>query len=291
VFRLDAPAKINLGLEILGRRDDGFHEIVSVTQTVTLADTLEARPADTLTVEMSPPLVDEGGNLVRRAAELLAAHTGRPPFAHLHISKRVPLAAGLGGGSSDAAAARRLLDRLGGTRVSQDRLQVIAAELGSDVPLFLIGGGSLVRGRGERVTQLPPARPFWLVLVCPEVSPPDKTRALYGALQPSEWSDGTRTLALAEAVQARIGVTDGDLVNGFDGPAARVYPGFRELRARVQQLARRPVHLTGAGPGLFALIPDEREARAAAARVATTGLPTHIARSVMRRPAIRASDG
>ncbi len=291
ILRLEAPAKINLGLEILGRRADGFHEIVSVTQPISLADTVEARPADTLTVEMTPPLVEDGENLVRRAAEALAAHLGRPAHAHLKITKRVPLAAGLGGGSSDAAAALRLLDRLWGARLTTRQLQRIAAELGSDVPLFLTGGAALISGRGETVEQQPALRPFWLALVSPELSPPDKTRALYCALSPQEWSDGARTRLLAANASAGVKIDDADLVNSFDGPAARVYPGFVELRARVQRLARRPVHLTGAGPSLFALFPTEDAARAAAARISTTGLPTYVARSLMRRPSVRASDG
>lgn len=290
-LRLEALAKINLGLEILGRRDDGFHEIVSVTQVISLADTLEARPSDRLTVEMTPPLVDDSENLVRRAAEALAAHAGRPAHAHLHITKRVPLAAGLGGGSSDAAAALRLLDRLWHTHLTERRLQRIAADLGSDVPLFLAGGTALIRGRGETVVKQPALRPFWLVLVSPELSPPDKTRALYRALHPTEWGDGARTLRLAATASAGVRIEDADLVNSFNGPAARIYPGFLELRARVQLLARRPVHLTGAGPSLFAIFPSEEAAQAAAARMSTTGLPTQVARSIARRPSIRASDG
>jgi 4-diphosphocytidyl-2-C-methyl-D-erythritol kinase len=178
-LRLPAYAKINLGLEILGRRDDGFHEIVSVTQTISLADTLVVTASDALSVEMTPPLVEDDDNLVRRAADLLAAHTNHLPSGRLHLAKRIPLAAGLGGGSSDAASAIRLLDRLWGTGLGAHGLGPVAAQLGSDVSLFLAGGTSLMRGRGEQVEQLPPVKPFWLVLVCPPVSPPDKTRALY----------------------------------------------------------------------------------------------------------------
>ena len=288
-LRLPAYAKINLALEILGRRTDGFHEIASVTQTISLADTLEAAPDVAFSLTMSPPLVGDGDNLVARAASVLAEHTGRATTGRLHLTKRIPLAAGLGGGSSDAAAALRLLDRLWGTRVGARGLGPVAADLGSDVSLFLAGGTSLIRGRGEHVEKLPPTHPFWLVLVCPDISPPDKTRALYRSLDPSEWSDGAQTLALAETIRAGRPLTAAGLVNGFDGAADRVYPQFAELRARLHQLAGQPFHLTGAGPSLFALFVSMRAARTAAARIQQDGIPVHVARSIARQPAIRAS--
>ena len=290
-LRLPAYAKINLGLEIRGRRADGFHEIVSVTQTISLSDTVEASPGETLAVEMTPPLVDNDDNLVRRAAEALADHTGRPASGRLHLTKRIPLAAGLGGGSSDAASTLRLLDRLWGTKLGARGLSPVAAALGSDISLFLAGGTSLIRGRGERVEQLPPVQPFWLVLVCPAISPPDKTRALYRALQPSEWSDGARTLALADSIRAGRSLTDAGLINGFDGAADRVYPRFSELRAQIRETAGQAFHLTGAGPSLFALFSEAQAARAAAARIRRAGMLAHVARSIARQPAIRASDG
>ncbi|MCC7369546.1 MAG: 4-(cytidine 5'-diphospho)-2-C-methyl-D-erythritol kinase [Chloroflexi bacterium] len=288
---LRAHAKINLALEILGRRDDGFHELVSVTQTISLADTLTADEAAGLAVSMRPPLVANDENLVRRAAELLAARAGRSPHACLTIDKRIPLAAGLGGGSSDAAAALRLLDRLWGTALSRRRaLAPLAAQLGSDVSLFLAGGSSLIRGRGEQVEHLPAARPLWLVLVSPDLSPPDKTRALYRALQPSEWGDGSRTLGLAETIRAGRSIAPEHLVNSFDGAADRVYLGFADLRARLRGLTGRPFHLTGAGPSLFALCEDARSAQAAAQAAAPVGWPVYVAQSISQQAAIRASD-
>lgn len=290
-LRLAAYAKINLGLEILRRREDGFHELVSVTQTISLADTIDVSPGEPCTVTMTPPLVEDGENLVGRAATALAAHTGRPPSGQIHLTKRIPLAAGLGGGSSDAASTLRLLDRLWGTGLGPRGLGPIAAELGSDVSLFLAGGACLIRGRGEEVEQLPPAPPFWLALVCPDISPPDKTRALYRALQPSEWSDGAQTLALAKAIRAGRPLAGAGLINSFDNAANRVYPQFQELRARLQTLTGQPFHLTGAGPTLFALFESEAAASSAAATIERGGLTAHVARSIARLPAVRASDG
>ena len=149
VLRVPAYAKVNLSLEITGRRTDGFHEIVSVTQLISLADRVEVAPADAFSVEMVPPLVDEGENLAGRAALALAEATGQSRTAHCGSRSGFPLAAGLGGGSSDAAATLRLLDRLWGTNLGSRGLAPIAATLGSDVPLFL-GGGTEPDPRARR---------------------------------------------------------------------------------------------------------------------------------------------
>jgi 4-diphosphocytidyl-2-C-methyl-D-erythritol kinase len=287
-LRLSAYAKVNLGLEILGRRPDGFHEIVSVTQTISLGDTVEATPGGPFTVVMEPPLVDEGENLARRAALALAEATGRAPSGRLVVHKRIPLAAGLGGGSSDAAATLRLLDRLWGTRLAHERLAEIAAALGSDVPLFLGGATSLIRGRGEIVEALPGPPRLWLVLVHPGEAPPDKTRALYRSLRPDDLTDGSATLALAERLRARDGMLGATLVNGFDGAADRVYPGLPALRRRLAELMQTPVHLTGAGPTLFGLFERPEPARRAARALRGAGLTTIVAHTVAGPAPIRA---
>jgi 4-diphosphocytidyl-2-C-methyl-D-erythritol kinase len=274
-------------LEIVGRRPDGFHEIVSVTQTISLADQIEAAPSDDLDVEMEPPLVGAEVNLARRAAVALARATGRAPSGHLRIAKSIPLAAGLGGGSSDAAAALRLLDRLWGTGLGPHRLALIAATLGSDVPLFLTGGLSRLRGRGEIVEPIEPAQPFWLLLIVPGGAPPDKTRTLYQALRPADFSRGAATLALCNWLRSGGSIASATMVNGFDAAASRVYPGLAALRGRLTELIGRPVHLSGAGPTLFAIFDSTGEARRAASRVSILGFRTLIARSIAGRPPIR----
>ena len=280
-LRASAYAKVNLGLEVLGRRPDGFHEIVSVTQTISLHDTIEASVDDALTVEMDPPLVPDEDNLVRRAASLLASTTNRPPAARILVRKRIPLAAGLGGGSSDAATTLRLLDRLWQTQLRWPQITAIAAELGSDVSLFLaLGGTCLIRGRGEIVEPLPRAATVWLALACPTYNSPDKTRALYRALDPSDWSDSRVTLALADRLRAGNWLVGADLVNAFDRAAAAVYPGFVELRAALAAAADVPVHLTGAGPSLFALFATRPDAESAAERMRRADVPVFVTRIV-----------
>jgi len=287
ILTLPAYAKVNLSLEVVGRRPDGFHDLVSVTQLVSLADRIDVAPADVFSIGMDPPVVGAEENLAWRAAHALADATGRAPTGRLGVAKRIPLAAGLGGGSSDAAASLRLFDRLWGARLGTRGLSPLAATLGSDVPLFLMGGLNLIRGRGEIVEALPPAPKFGLLLIHPGGAPPDKTRALYAALGPLDFGDGATTLALAERLRAGRSIADAPLVNTFDAAAARVYPDFVALRTELAGRLGRPVHLSGAGPTLFALYGTPEEARTAAATVAGLGVETFAVRSIARRPTIR----
>jgi 4-diphosphocytidyl-2-C-methyl-D-erythritol kinase len=282
-----AFAKINLSLEIVGKRTDGFHEIVSVTQLISLADTVEVSAAETLSVESEPPLTDGADNIAGRAACALAESVGRIPAVRVRIAKQIPVAAGLGGGSSNAAATLRLMDRLWHSQQGPGRLAQIGAALGSDVPLFLGGGTSLIQGRGERVERLPSPQPFWIVLVCPALAPAEKTRSLYQALGPADFGTAETTRSLAEAIRRRASIVDVPLFNSFDTAASRVYPDFPELRRSVTLAFGRPAHLTGAGPSLFAMFASAAGARRAADRARTLGHRTVVARSVARHSPIR----
>jgi 4-diphosphocytidyl-2-C-methyl-D-erythritol kinase len=202
MIRAFAPAKLNLTLEVLGRRADDFHEIASVTQLLDLGDTLEAELADD--IELVAP--DEAGplekNLVLRAALKLRAAAETTQGARLTLRKAIPVASGLGGGSSDAASALALLSVLwtaAGT--SHGRLRGLAAELGSDVPLFLSGATTmLLSGRGERVqplSRLVPGELARFVLVVPPFDLPEKTRRVYAEVRPEDyrlhgWHPNTR---------------------------------------------------------------------------------------------------
>ena len=157
-------AKINLTLEILGKRADGYHEVRTVMQTVGLADRLEVSAAADLSFTCSDPALATPDNLVYRAARLLQADYGARAGAALRLEKRIPVAAGMGGGSSDAAATIVALNRLWNLQLSPTEQRRLAAALGSDVPFFLTGGTALATGRGERITPLPPLPQYWIAL-------------------------------------------------------------------------------------------------------------------------------
>jgi 4-diphosphocytidyl-2-C-methyl-D-erythritol kinase len=277
-------AKINLTLEILARRPDGFHEIASLAHSVKLGDELRVEPADTLSCEVEgrgedPHLpADDENNLVVRAARLLAAETGVATGAHFHLRKWIPAAAGLGGGSSDAAAALLLLNELWGTHLSIPRLAKLALQLGSDVPFFLRGGAAIMRGRGEALEWLPRIE-MPLVLLSPLHEIGNKTAALYRAIQPTDFSDGKVTVSAAGALRSGFALRDADLVNAFERPARAVFPGLARLWSAAEDVAERPFHLSGAGPTLFALVRDRADAHNLEDRLKALDVRTYVVRT------------
>ena len=252
----DAYAKVNLTLEVLGRRDDGYHDIVSVMQTVSLHDTLAFARADGLELVCDAPELAGCGNLAYRAARLLRETAGVSDGARISIAKRIPVAAGLGGGSSDAATTLVALNRMWRLGLSPDELTPLAAQLGSDVPFFLRsglrGGTAMVSGRGERVQTLPPADLEWLVIATPAISAPNKTATLYGRLTPANYTRGALTRKLAARIRGGGDVPPQFLFNVFDDVAFDAFPGLRDCWDAMHTLGAREVHLAGSGPSLFA---------------------------------------
>lgn len=281
---LAAPAKINLGLEVTGRRRDGYHDLVTVFVTLALHDTVILEPADELTVDCSMPALAGSSNLVWRAAELLretARERGcwsadaKEAGARIGIKKRVPVAGGLGGGSSDAVAALVGLRRLWNVPVDDADLASVAARLGADGPFFLGGGAALATGRGDRCQrlELPPSRD--LILIHPDVPEvTGKTAHLYRALRASDFSDGSTVLSVAEALRASRWPPPGLIVNTFARAARAVFPGLGDTISVVERSLGSPVHLTGSGPTLYAFVDDAVVAASALASLGIRASPT-----------------
>ena len=278
-----APAKINLALEILGRRPDGFHEIASVIQAVGLYDELRVAPAATLRFTCDRSTLAGPDNLVLRAARALQDTTGCQRGAALRLCKGIPVAAGLGGGSSDAATALVALNRHWRLGLPLAELSRIGATLGSDIPFFLAGPTAFVSGRGERVEQLLSPPPGWVVLVRPRQ--PLSTAAVYGALRPDGYSDGRRARRLATALR-RGHVPDWGtvLTNGLAATAAHLCPAITTIRRRLHDAGACYVQVSGSGPTVFALCASETAARRIAATVgngttyAVWAVPFHLER-------------
>jgi len=266
-MRALAPAKLNLALEVLGRRGDGYHEVRTIMQTVGLCDELTFRQAASTTLTVEGPHSPSEDDLIIRAAQRLAEAAGVEPGAAAHLRKEIPVGSGLGGGSSDAAATLRGLNALWGLRWTRARLSEIAARLGSDATFFLYGGIALAEGRGEQVTPLPDMPRRWLLLVVPPITISDKTRRMYHALTAADFSDGSRTEALAEKVSRGQAVSDDDLCDTFERLAYHVFEGLSAYREAMLEAGAQAVHLAGAGPGLFSLAEDERAARDTASRL------------------------
>jgi 4-diphosphocytidyl-2-C-methyl-D-erythritol kinase len=292
-LRLVAPAKINWTLEVLGRRPDGFHEVKTILQTIDLCDSLELESAAELTLEatgegLSPPQE----NLIMRAARLLQERTGYSGGARMRLTKTIPVAAGLGGGTSDAAAALRGLDRLWGLALPHERLTELAAELGSDVPFFLRGGTALAEGRGERITPLPDAPRAAILVVVPPLSIPQKTQRMYSLLGTKDYGDGAPSDRFTHALRQGKPLTEGDLYDVFGSLAFQAFPELQTCRRALIQAGASAVHLAGSGPALFVLLRDEEQrerlSRAAAdagARVfAATTIPSSQALAAEQLP-------
>ena len=165
---IKSPAKVNLFLEIIKKREDGFHDLESVFQTIPLCDTLSINPEDDFTLEVDTPTIPtDNSNLILKAAKLLQEISGKDGGAHFKLSKKIPSAGGLGGGSSNAAATLILLNKLWDLNISKKELAAIGSKIGSDVPFFIFGGICLCEGRGERVTPLNSVKPVPLNIIAP----------------------------------------------------------------------------------------------------------------------------
>jgi 4-diphosphocytidyl-2-C-methyl-D-erythritol kinase len=277
-----APGKINWTLEVLGRRPDDYHEVRTVIQTIELHDELTFTTADRMSLNVTGPHIATNNDLVLQAARLRRERDRESSGVSIGLDKRVPVAAGLGGGSSDAAATLRVLNEMWQARLGQHGLARLAARLGSDVPFFLRGGTALAGGRGEVTSPLPDAPMTWLVLLVPALSVPEKTHRMYEALTPDDFTDGSRTKTLADHVSAGGRVEDKHLYNAFDRAAYEVFEGLAVFRDWLLEAGAPSVHVCGAGPSLFALASGEPEALAIRARLnrARHGERVHVVRTV-----------
>ena len=283
MIRTVAPAKINWTLEVLGRRDDGYHDVRTVMQTIDLCDEVSVDTAENLTVARNlDAYAPDDEDLVLRAARALAAAAGREAEAAISVTKRVPAAAGLGGGSSDGAATLRALDRLWETEATADRLLEVAAGLGSDVPFFLHGGTALGEGRGERMTPLTDVSATWLVILVPPLTMSEKTRRMYAALGPGDFTKGSHADDLVAQLAPGRSVAGLPLFNAFERAAYGSFDGLAFFRDLLVQAGAPSVHVCGAGPALFCVASGESEARAIRSRVARVrrGEKVHVVRTL-----------
>jgi 4-diphosphocytidyl-2-C-methyl-D-erythritol kinase len=276
-----APAKINLTLEVLGERPDGFHEIRSVIQAIDLYDTLSFRSNHQLRFSCDNPDFIADKSLVSRAAAMLQEASGSAEGATVEIKKRIPMVAGLGGDSSDAAAVLSGLNKLWKLRLSPARLLEMAPGLGSDVPFFLYGGTALVEGRGEKVTRLPPLPRRWVVLLVPPFSRvKGKTTKLYASLKPGHYTDGQITEKLVKVLNEGRGFKPSLLFNTFENVAFELFPKLGLYRDHFVKLGAYNVHLAGSGPALFAVLDDKFQAENLYARCELQGLECYLAETL-----------
>jgi len=284
-LRVRCPAKVNLGLWILGRRPDGYHEIDTILQTVTLEDELWIEPGpEGLSFAMRGRPVSGGGpNLVERAWTLLRDEglLPRAAGAAVTLTKRIPVGAGLGGGSSDAAGMLAGLNRFFDLGLDPPGLERLAARLGSDAPFFVRGGTARATGRGERVGHLCPSRPFWLVLATPPIEV--STTWAYGALRNrlTDRESGASMLASALVNGEITGVAHA-MRNVFEDVILPQIPGIAGLKRALESGGAIGAQLSGSGSTVFGIVPSRAEALDVAAGLSTVDAEIQVVRTFER---------
>ena len=264
---LRASAKVNLVLEVLGKRPDGYHELSTVMQAVDLFDRLTVEAAATITLETSEPaLPTDDRNLVVRAARLLQEAAGIKAGARIVLDKRIPLAAGLGGGSSDAAATLLGLNRLWGLRWRRERLVELAVKLGMDVPFFLGRGRALGTSRGEVLSALPGVGGYALVLVNPGMGL--STQEVYGRVPPGWRAESDGTKRMLDALKKRNVVrVAGALTNHLEYWVEPAMPVIGRMKAALFAAGALGAAMSGSGPTVFGLARSLDQARQIQRRV------------------------
>jgi 4-diphosphocytidyl-2-C-methyl-D-erythritol kinase len=289
--RVKCYAKINLGLRVTGLRPDRYHELRTIFQTVSLYDTLEAwreRGPSRVLLQCNIGQIADSQNLASRAAAAMAECLKLSGTIHLRLHKRIPMGAGLGGGSSDAAAALRAVMRLAGRTPDPVQLLHIAAKLGADVPFFLLGGTALGLGRGTEVYALKDVTRQWMVLVHPPVHV--NTAQAYGALDSmaaAQESAGKSVLPLTESLEndkiysfcagsfdshrnsQRDRKRDGlEWVNDFEPVVFATHPQIARLKKQLIRIGATPALLSGSGSAVYGLCESRRKAQEASRRIA-----------------------
>ena len=259
--KVRAPAKVNLFLEVLAKRPDGYHDIATLMVAVSLYDTLDFKEESSGLVRLSrdyPGLSTGPDNLVLRAAEMLRRHTGSTQGASIQLAKRIPMAAGLAGGSTDAAATLAGLNRLWALGLTPRELAAIGAEIGSDVPFFFSTPAAWCTGRGEQTTPWPLGRTLHLVLVCPQAGL--STAEVYRGVTVPDIPESGEELRQA-AADGNVEEIGRRLHNRLQPVAERLCPPVAALYRRLVRLGAAGQLMSGSGASLFALCRDPGEAR------------------------------
>jgi 4-diphosphocytidyl-2-C-methyl-D-erythritol kinase len=266
---LKAPAKVNLHLEIKGRRPDGYHEILSIVHSVQLYDRVYLRSLKDkkiLRILCDPPLPGQS-NIAATAAQLFTSTCGIEAGIEVCIEKRIPVGAGLGGGSSDAAAVLVGLNKLLGTRLSKGELHEMAAGLGSDVPFFLEQGAALMSGRGEELESLEPREDLILVLVSPDFS--ISTGEAYRWFDMAEKIQRRKSISRVD-LKARLRQTppaSWDFFNSFQPVVEDRYPQIKTIAGELKDCGADFAALSGSGSTIFGVFTDGKVAQSACRRM------------------------
>lgn len=286
-----ANAKINLYLDVISKRDDGFHDIKTIMHSISLADdvTVMYSPSETQNIRMfikeNNFLPTDEKNLAYRAAKLYLNTADKRANIDIRLDKRIPIAAGLAGGSSDAAATLRAMNRIFGKMFSERALFKMAEQLGSDVPYCLYGKTALCEGRGEIITKLPDVLKLNIVVAVADehVSTPAAYSVLdsmYSSFDGSKETGGEEYYAgLIQSIKSGQPNTD-NLFNIFEGAVLPKCEGASKIKKRLLELGASSTLMSGSGPSVFGIFKNEKQAKKAAECLRSENITAHYAKSV-----------
>lgn len=276
-----AHAKINLTFEVLGKRGDGYHEVVSIMQAISLCDVLAFEPCEQIRLACEIPELVSATNLVFKAARLMQELAQENRGVSISLTKGIPLAGGLGGGSSDAAVTLQVLNEMWNIHLSQERLAELGGQLGSDVPFFLGNSRTaLATGRGEKVEALPSLAKTWVVLLRPPIDMANKTRGMYGLLNPSHFTDGGHAERMAGLIEQGKRITTSLCYNVFDDLSSAFFRGLDDYRACFMAAGAGEVRLAGAGPTLFTLVDGRAAGEEICRRLKKDGIEAYLVETI-----------
>ena len=281
MIEVPAPAKLNLVLEVVGKRNDGYHEVRSLMQAIDFCDILRFEADRYLSLECNRDNLQTSDNLVMKAAGLLKTRYGYKRGAKIQLEKKIPSGAGLGGGSSGAAISLLALNRLWHLHIKVPELVQLGAQLGSDVPFFLHRGMALVKGRGEQVVPLPGTPIPWFVLLLPEFPEiPEKTKKLYARLNEQYFTGGQYTSEVMQSWSVDYRIEPDKLFNVFDSVAFEVFPDLEDCWLKFKESGADDIHLAGSGPSLFAPFDNQVQAKEVSRRLTDSGLTSRVVSAI-----------
>lgn len=273
-MKQNAYAKINLTLEIVGKHPDGFHNIESVFQEISLCDEIEIEKNNTLDIKFIPQ-IDTKKSTVHASSEIFFKKTRIRECAKIRIKKNIPIKSGLGGGSSDATTTLLLLNKLFSYPMKNDELIKVGETIGSDVPFFFLGGTALVKGRGDRVRLISPVKKLYVLLAIPPFS--FSTKNSYSQINGFKFDTTNSTKKLISILEKKKYVLieiENCLHNDFEKMYLSIDENFASTLRNLEQKTSKKFHLTGSGSALFALFDNISEAQQAQTKLKTTGIKT-----------------
>lgn len=253
-----APAKINLTLDVLSKRSDGYHEVEMVMTTVDLADRvgLEPRKDNEISIRSTNNFVpDDQRNLAYQAAKLIKDTYGINEGVSITIDKQIPIAAGLAGGSSDAAATLKGLNELWNLQLTLDEIADLGAQIGSDVPYCVYGGTAIARGRGEKIEQIGTPANCWVVLAKPTIGV--STAAVYGGLNLERVTHPNTENMLAAIAESSYEKMCSNLGNVLESVTMELHPEVLSIKEQMSRFGADAVLMSGSGPTVFGLVSNE----------------------------------